>query len=327
MPARLEPVYLANVLFFVRDVNPIKAFPFVSRSCREAMLTLKTNPIWFSCSPHDILKFFPNINTMVVWCITHFKKTDQLPDTVTAIVVDKLFFEDFTDEQLRLADRVVEIRHSYSDNEHPADFALFPNLERLSLDVIPQRVTLPKQKLKRLKVFSKKTVNPLTVFPPECAEQIVIVHKNRDRFLQAKAQPWPPHVRVFCSAIGEGVCPEDFFARPSWCGNDITITDAFGIDDLRAFNQKLPLPYTNVKLGFETVCAVCDISFLTGVTKVEVARLRWSTLTLPTSVVDLELCYSTNHVSVLGTESVTRLCAPNNNTITIAPCPKLRDVE
>ena len=66
MSARLEPVYLANVLLFFSDIERIKAFPFVSKNCYKATLVLKVNPAAFSDSPREILKYFPNINTMVV---------------------------------------------------------------------------------------------------------------------------------------------------------------------------------------------------------------------------------------------------------------------
>ena len=66
MSVRLAPIYLANVLLHVQTVGSVKAFPFISRNCREASLTLKVNPAEFCHSPDDILKYFPNINTMVI---------------------------------------------------------------------------------------------------------------------------------------------------------------------------------------------------------------------------------------------------------------------
>ena len=62
----LEPVYLANVLLFIKDRESITAFPFISRNCREATLNLKVNHAAFFKSSRDTLWFFPNTNTMVV---------------------------------------------------------------------------------------------------------------------------------------------------------------------------------------------------------------------------------------------------------------------
>ena len=172
----LEPVYLANILLHVDNVKSIKAFPFASKNCHEAMLSLKVNPASFCWEPPAIIKFFPNINTMVVKNLMCFGKTSLLPNTVTAIVVKSVSFYDLTEEGLKYADRVVEIRDNWSGDESPADFALFPNLKRLRLYGVPERVTLPKHTLKRLSVFcEKRDVDPFTVFPPECAEQVVVV--------------------------------------------------------------------------------------------------------------------------------------------------------
>ena len=133
MSLHLEPIYLANVLLNLKGADSIKAFPFVSKNCREATITLKVNPAGFYQKPSAILRFFPNINTMVVHWLTSFKETD----TVTALVVGRLDFEYLTKEHLKLADRVVEIRDCCSNKEHPADFTLFPRLERLTLTASP----------------------------------------------------------------------------------------------------------------------------------------------------------------------------------------------
>ena len=47
MPVRLEPFSLANVLLFIDDNATTNDFPFVSKNCREATLTLKVNPAEF----------------------------------------------------------------------------------------------------------------------------------------------------------------------------------------------------------------------------------------------------------------------------------------
>ena len=213
MPVRLEPAYLANVLLFVDDVETVKAFPFVSKSCLEATLTLKVNPGAFCFEPRSILKFFPNINTMVVESLMYFKKTDALPDTVTALVVQQLFSDDLTDSSIRVADRVVEIQgFSPVTDPHPTDSTFFANLKRLALNGVPDRLTLPSHTLKRLTVTPGQWDGDLFArFPPECAEQVVIVFDSRRVFLEAKARPLPPNVRVFCNNVGEGIAPEDVF--------------------------------------------------------------------------------------------------------------------
>ena len=103
---RLEPIYLANVLLFVDDAETVAAFPLVSKSCREATLTLKVNPAAFSGSPRAILWRFPN-NTMVVNDLACLETSEPLPSTVTSVVVGSVDFKLLTDEQLRFADRVV----------------------------------------------------------------------------------------------------------------------------------------------------------------------------------------------------------------------------
>ena len=89
MSIRLEPLYLANVLLFIKDNDTTKAFPLVSKRCHVAALTLKRNPEGFTNSPDQILRFFPNINTMVVATLSCFEGVQTLPDTVTSIVVKK----------------------------------------------------------------------------------------------------------------------------------------------------------------------------------------------------------------------------------------------
>ena len=98
------------------------------------MLTVKVNPVSFSSSPSVILKYFPNINTMVVECISCFNERNTLPDSVTSLILKLLDLTKLTDSNLRYADRVVEIRRCSFDRDHPADFSLFPNLERLTFD-------------------------------------------------------------------------------------------------------------------------------------------------------------------------------------------------
>ena len=98
------------------------------------------------------------------------------------------------------------------------------------------------------------------------------------------------------------------------------------INKLRAFNKALPIPHSNVSIWFLTPCARCDISFLTGITSLTVSRLNSCTLTIPTSVVKLELDQLTEDVSVSGTDSLTNLIV-KNETVKTTPCPKLQALE
>ena len=119
MKVLLEPIFLANVLLFIPNGDTIQDFPFVSKNCLEATLTLKANPQALSNSPREILQFFPNINMMVVKDSSSFGCTDALPDTVTALLVECVNFEVLTDEHLKLADCVVEIQDCLSNRDYP----------------------------------------------------------------------------------------------------------------------------------------------------------------------------------------------------------------
>ena len=146
--------------------------------------------------------------------------------------------------------------------------------------------------------------------------------------MTAKAEWYPPHVRVFCSEVGEGVTPADFY---SWFSSGrITLTPAFGVDELRAFNEALPIPYNHVELTFETPCAACDVSFLTSVKTLNVKNFEGRTLTVPTGVVGLRLDERSERVTVSGTENLTSLNVNHldmaNQTTTTTPCPKLRQL-
>ena len=253
---RLEPVFLANVLLFIPNYRTIQLFPFVSKNCHEATLTLKTNPAAFSFAPREILALFPNINTMVLRWLWSFEDTDTLPDSVTAIVLEDLDHQDLIEQQLPFADRIVAIRSSARCSEGRADFSRFPNLERLTLDVVPCQLTLPTHRLKRLTVHVPgHGLDPLVAFPPECAEQIVVVCPTQSDFIVAKRRS-PPNVRVLCSSIGEGVTPADVFPPALYCSLiTVTLSDGFGADELRAFNEALPILSSTVQVEFETACA------------------------------------------------------------------------
>lgn len=320
MSVTLEPVFLANVLLNLNDVVPIAVFPFISKKCLMATLTLKTNPSWVFSTPRDILMFFPNINTMVVRDLLCFEDTDTLPDTVTALVVEHLDFRCLTAERLGVADRVVEIRGCHDDDKHPANFTLFPNIDRLTLTGVPRRLILPKHKLKRLWLHHVLDDDVFSIVPPECAEQINIVFVFREAFLGAKRRSLPQNVRIFCPEIGDGVAPEDFFSSCPF--GDVTLSDGFGVDELRVFHEKTLFRLDNVTMTFNAACAECDVSFLTQVTSLKVENLQGCTLTLPTSIVQLHIDNTTKGVTLSGTDNVRGLTLSGEN-ITSTPCPML----
>ena len=322
MTTRLKPIYIANVLLFINDSCPVRNLPLVSKNCHNAMQMLKVNPVQSQWRPNDIITFFPNINTMAVRDLSCFEGADALPDSVTSIVVECVDFRTVTDGSLHFADRVVEIRGCYTDDKHPADFTLFPNLKKATTSGSLETLILPRHRLTLLRLHCGRWDNDPSDIPPECAEQIIIVYASRETFLKAKARQLPPNVRVFCSSIGEGVAPEDVYLWPLWRTNTITLSPAFGMDELRAFNEKFRLPYRDIVMQFETACAECDISFLTHLKGLSIKGLQKCALRLPTSVEDLELDDNTTQVTVSSAETLTRLQGATES-ITILSCPML----
>ena len=142
----------------------------------------------------------------------------------------------------------------------------------------------------------------------DSAEHIVLVYDSPKTFAKAKARRLPPHVHVFCDRIGDGVTPSDFYWRLSL---NVLFSHTFGVNELIAFNEVLPLSSKDVTMKFDTECAACEVSFLTGVTSLSFCYLDNSTLTLPTNVERLALITGPMGVSVSGTESLTFLSVPD----------------
>ena len=325
MAVRLEPVYLANILLHVGSIDTVKAFPFVSKNCRTALRTLRTNPQVTCDDPSSTLALFPHINTLIVKGLSCLEKVDSLPDTVTGIVVVCLNFTNLTDAQLKFADRVVEIRGFSFDEKHPANLALFRNLQRFDFSLLPGKVILSNHTLKRLTIHEcYEGVDRLPFLHASCAEQIIVVFIDREAFVKSKARRLPPNVHLFCSDLGEGVTPADFYTT-SMGGIIIPFSDTFGADDLRAFNEVLPVPFKSIEMDFRSSCYKCDVSFLRYVTKLHVSGLKGCTLTIPTSVLDLEMDSDTKRVGVSGTENLTSLRV-ENDTVGTTPCPRLQEL-
>ena len=323
MPVRLEPVFLANVLLCVEDNSVTTMFPFVSRRCHLAMHILKVNPWMFDESPHTILKFIPNINTIVVESLSLIGQADTLPNTVTSIVVKFLTFYDLTETELNCADRVVEIQNSVCASDDTLDLRAFPKLERLHLINWCPRTIRSDHKLKTVWFQHHQKFNPPgNLF--EWAERVVVVLRTKEAFLRTKQRLFPPHVHIFCSDIGENVAPEDFY--PDWSVGRIILSDRFGLAQLRAFNERSPNLNRKVSIASRRSCAECDVSFLTGIQTLQVRGFVGCSLTIPTTVVSLVLKYDVRDVFVSGTENLTSLEVPND-TITTTESPKLQKLK
>ena len=321
MATHLEPVYLANVLLFIADIDAIKAFPFISKKCQVASLTIKTNPPAFSQSPRHILKFFPNINTMVVDSLDCFREINHLPDTVTSVKV-KSFISNGDTHPKYITKKVTEIWDGFSVNRHAVvDFSVFTRLERLFISDITFPIVPPQHKLQCLKLgcFLNDSWFDDSL-KPTCADRIIIV-LSRVRFVKAKETSFAENVHVFCNSIGEGVSPEDFF---QWGKTDVELSTGFGVDRLRSFNEIVPIP-SNVYLRFFEKMGPCDISFLTNVTRIELQSERGCCLSFPTSVVTLDTGFGPGAISVCGTENITHLDTKSER-VALAGCPKLRSL-
>ena len=321
---RLQPVFLANVILYACD-ETIARLPFISRNCTTAMRILKTNPT--KCLiPKPTMLFFPNTNTITVDKLSHLDDFERLPDTVTSIVVQYLDYDELTRPNLRFADRVVEIQDVIFLDVCP-DLTAFTRLEKLTVGHVPRGVTMPQHTLKRFTVICSDDDEDVVFarFPPECAEQIVFIFESPNSFRTAKAQKLPPNVNVFCCNVGEGVTPRDFFPWKTFCGDRVDISNDFGVEELRTFNNTLPVPFKQLTMQFHLHPAVCDVSFLTSLSRLSISSLRQSRLALPTSVVELQ-AVNTRALSLSGTEHLTRLALVMGEA-TVKSCPRLRALD
>ena len=326
MSARLEPFYLANILLYSTESATIRAFPFVSKNAREALLTLKANPASFSASPRDILKYFPNINTMVVKDLTCFEETDTLPDTVTSLVVRWLDFTKLDATTLRFAERVVELRGCTYGPGYPADFSLFPHLQRLTFATTFDLPTKPTHRLAHLTVFYPQgNIDFLDSFMNDFAEQVVVVFRFVSCFCKAKEKHPPPHVRLFCASITKDIAPSDFYPWPGTHEDCVRLRKGFGAHELRAFNDTHPVPFREITLTVDAETAECDVSFLAHVTKLTIGNTgKGVSLAVPTGLLDLKVLRQATNVAFSGTDSLTRLSV-DSDTVTVTPCPSLRE--
>ena len=103
---------------------------------------------------------------------------------------------------------------------------------------------------------------PSSSSPPAAADLVVVVYDTPAAFVRAKAQALLPNVRVLCDQVGEGLAPADFYAKRARS----TLSDTFGVDDLLASNEELPLPFSNAVVSLKTVCSMQHL-VVTGLTK------------------------------------------------------------
>ena len=81
----------------------------------------------------------------------------------------------------------------------------------------------------------------------------LFLFESVNQFLEAKERTLPPHVYVFCK-IKEGVAPEELYRYYGW-GEGVTLTKGFSVDDLRSFNETIPLPFEDITLKAKTKCS------------------------------------------------------------------------
>ena len=102
------------------------------------------------------------------------------------------------------------------------------------------------------------------------------------------------------------------------------MTKGFSVDDLRSFNETIPLPFEDITLKAKTKCSTYDI-FPTGVSYLRLVDMKNCTLTVPTCVVKISLS-RTDHVTVSGADNVTRLSSVDISDTTVFS-PKLREMD
>ena len=105
----------------------------------------------------------------------------------------------------------------------------------------------------------------------------------------------------------------------------LTLTDGFGVDELRAFSERCVVPFRKAELQSNKAdMATCDI-FLTGLTRLVIEHLTDDTLTAPTTLVRLKREYCAGRLSVAGTKNLTRLKVASDDS-TVTACPRLREL-
>lgn len=257
MSTRLEPFLLANVLLFIDDFETIRHFPLVSTNCFEVMVFIRTNPVGSFCKPvATILRFFPNINTLRVSISTMLNDVDTLPETITAIVVDRCDFRKPPEQQPTLVRIVTEIRDGMNSDEKTIDLSIFTSLRRLTLSKIPNEIIPPNHQLKRVRVhMTGWERRPLKQLFGDWNEQLDVVTQSVFGFNKLQERSHTPNVHFFCAEIGDGVGPREFASR---FGHQVMVdvrpSKTFNEDDLRVFDDQ-----TLVSLSFCLISTSRDL--------------------------------------------------------------------
>ena len=111
-----------------------------------------------------------------------------------------------------------------------------------------------------MRVWRGSLTDPFDLFPPGCAERIAVSTARRAVF-QGKGTAAPLESRVFCSELGAGIALSDFFPySPFW---NIQLSNEFGVDELRAFNDKCLFTDNAMGVELDEGYVNGDISFMT----------------------------------------------------------------
>ena len=120
------------------------------------MATIRTNPVGSSDVPvKTILRLFPKINTLHVSKSTMLDDVEALPETITAIVVDKWDFHTSAEHPPSFARIVTETKYLVNNSGNPLNLALFPSLRSLGLTLFPNHLILPNHLLERVRVYTE----------------------------------------------------------------------------------------------------------------------------------------------------------------------------
>ena len=325
MSTRLEPVYLANVLLHLPDMETLKAFPFISKNCHAAMDTVRRNPVGSAGSRvATILSLFPNINTLVVNNAFQLNKVDSLPDTIASIVVGSWRFASFDLAPSPFASRVVAI-HNATLFGYSMDLSSFSSLELLITGCIPESVTPPAHRLKSIRLVSCFNVrSSLDVFKPEWCDRLDIIVPSVEVFASLKTQSFAPNVHLFCTKLGEGVQPVEFMPVDPSAEVDAVLSPSFGADELRVFNDNALVAAPLTVDGSALQAPACDFSTLSWVPRLLLNYIKDVTVTLPTTLQELT-ANRCPRLTLVGGDALTSL-ALNMTPASMAPCPHLKEL-
>ena len=310
---RLEPVFLSNVVLFFTSLDDVTSFGQVSKHALSALRILRKNPIFKSTSPFScsrLLTVFPNINTLCLPSKQEFLSLANLPDTVTAIVIDR-WYSGTEPPADSYVDRIVEIKSLFVDSYwNLVDLTPFPSLQRLVISGSPETITYPSHTLRRIRVQGRHVLDlAFQTSLQAAAETVQIVEESlsHDVLSSPKAPPFPT-VKVFYCHLGH-------FTSPSQVWNlgeterSFLLFSLCTCDDIRTFNDAALLPLRSASVScFNLEDPRLDFTFLRYLTRLRVDFVKRKALALPPTVVELEFQNSTGMTIAEGAENVTKLC-------------------